>query len=399
MRHFSYLSLPDRDELFSVPPQEVGLDSEPSALAMALGATLYSPGTRPSLAADARRAASIGCTSVVWCLEDSISDVDVAAAQVNVVAQLRLLPALAGEPLPMVFVRVRRAQQITEITEAVGAAGGRLCGFVLPKFTPDRAGTEYLSALGQASAHAGRTLYGLPVLEHPELAWTETRRAHLSGLRELLDAHREQVLMIRVGATDLCGLFGLRRDRETTIWDVDVVREILVDIANTFARRGDYTCSGGVWEHFTGPERLFKPQLRSTPFERRGRSPLRAEMLRTDADALLREVSQDRVNGFHGKTVIHPSHVGVVNALHAVSREEHDDALAVLSSAAGGARRSTGGNRMNEGRPHRLWAEQVLARAAAFGVLSTEGALIELLQRGSAVARAAYPPRLTAEQP
>ena len=122
---------------------------------------------------------------------------------------------------------------------------------------------------------------------------------------------------MRVGGTDLCGLFGLRRDRDTTIWDVAVVRDMLADVLNTFARRGEYVVSGPVWEHFSGNDRLFKSQLRQTPFENTGSLRLHRQLVRDDVDELLREVTLDRANGFPGKTVIHPTHVSVVNALHA----------------------------------------------------------------------------------
>ena len=109
-------------------------------------------------------------------------------------------------------------------------------------------------------------------------------------------------------------------------------------------------------------------------------------LLRDDADALLREVLLDRANGLHGKTVIHPTHVTIVNALHAVSREEHDDALTVLMARGrGGALASSSHNKMNEVGPHELWAAQLLARARAYGVLASPDAVLELLHRGRLV--------------
>jgi hypothetical protein len=53
-----------------------------------------------------------------------------------------------------------------------------------------------------------------------------------------------------------------------------------------------------------------------------------------------------------------------------VTLEEYQDALDVLhpASSDGGVRRSGYGNKMNEVRPHRIWAERTLQRADAFGV-------------------------------
>jgi citrate lyase beta subunit len=392
VRHFDFLSDHDRDALFAVPPEHVTRDTSPAVLGMALGATLYSPGTRLTLADDARRAAAIGAMSHVWCLEDAIAHDDVPAAQANVIAQLKDVHGRSSEEvMPLLFVRVRSPQQILDVTRGAGRAVKKLTGFVLPKISPDAAGEGYLQALVEASEQCGQRMYAMPVLEHEHLAWRETRGQHLADLREMFDGYRGYVLSLRVGGTDLCGLFGLRRDRDTTIWDVAVVRDALADVINVFGRRGDYAMSGPVWEHFSGPDRLFKPQLRSTPFERRGRTKLRQQLLEDDVDELLREVLLDRANGFTGKTVIHPTHVAIVNTLHTVSREEYDDALNVLASRGrGGVVPSAAGNKMNELGPHELWAEQVMRRAGVYGVVAKPDAVIELLQRGRVIADALY---------
>lgn len=390
MRHFEYLPEPQRQALFAVSPQPVDpWTTPPNMLALSLGATFYSPGTRLGLADDSRRAASIGTTSHVWCLEDSIPHEAVEAAQANVVRCLREIGG--DDPLPLLFIRVRRPQQILDIARDAGDAVRHLTGFVLPKFVAGAAGEAWLDALDEASTRSGARLYAMPVLEHEDLAWTETRREHLAGIRALLDAHRDQVLSVRVGATDLCGLFGLRRDSDTTIWDVAVVRNMLADVLNIFARRGDYTVSGPVWEHFAGNDRMFKSQLRQTPFENNRNLRLHGQLVREDVDELLREVALDRANGFSGKTVIHPSHVSVVNAMHAVTREEYDDALTVLAGRhEGGVVRSPSGGKMNELGPHALWAEQVVGRAAVYGVLAEPDGVVALLDAGWRAAQAAY---------
>ena len=388
MQHFDFLTERQRHTLFAVPPQPVRRDGDPAQLALALGATFYSPGTRPQLADDARRAASVGTTSHVWCLEDAIPHDAVTAAQANVVASLKELGR--GERLPLLFVRVRSPEQVVEIAAQAGHGARMLTGFVLPKFLPGPEGEAWLQAVELASALSGTRLYAMPVLEHPDLAWRETRATHLSAVRALLDDAREHVLAVRVGGTDLSGLFGLRRDRDTTIYDVAVVRDMLADVLNTFARRGDYVVSGPVWEHFSG-DRLFKTQLRQTPFENTRSLRLHSQLVRDDVDELLREVSLDRANGFHGKTVIHPTHVSVVNAMLSVTREEYDDALVVLAGrAVGGVVRSPSGGKMNELGPHALWAEQVLARAAVYGVLAEPDGVVALLDAGWRAAQAAY---------
>lgn len=389
MRHFDYLSDAQRQALFAVAPLPVGRAAPRSALALALGATFYSPGTRRDLADDSRRAASIGTTSHVWCLEDSIAHDAVPAATANVIAALGSLNDL--DRLPLLSVRVRTPRMLLDVVRGAGPAARYLTGFVMPKFTGGAAGDAWFEALAEASALTGTELLAMPVLEHEDLAWKETRAEHLSSVRAILDRNRAQVLNVRVGGTDLCGLFGIRRDRETTIWDISVVREMLSDVLNTFARRGDYVVSGPVWEHFAGADRLFRSQLRQTPFEDNRITRLRERILRDDVDELLREVALDRANGFVGKTVIHPSHVSVVNALQAVVRDEYDDALTVLAGRGdGGVVRSPSGGKMNEIGPHELWAEQVAARAAIYGVLAETDGVVALLDAGWRTANAAY---------
>jgi citrate lyase beta subunit len=394
VRHFDFLSAPESAELFAVAPETFHRDSPAGLLGIALGATLYSPGTRPALAEDARRAAQIGATSQVWDLEDGIAHADVGSALGNVVDQLQVVHESCDQEWPLLFVRVRNHQQILDIVGGAGKAAAALTGFILPKMSPDQAGKLFLQAIVDVSEETGRRIYAVPVLEHEDLAWQETRTAHLSGLRNLFDRHRDHILSLRVGGTDLCGLFGLRRDSDTTIWDVAVVRDALGDVLNVFARRGDYALSAPVWEHFSGTDRLFRPQLRFTPFERGNRMRLRQQLLREDVDELIREVLLDRANGFHGKTVIHPTHVAIVNTLHAVHPEEYDDATTVLAQRdRGGAVASAAGNKMNELGPHGLWAEQVVARARVYGVLSRPDSVIELLQRGRTLADSVYPAR------
>ncbi|MGY1783222.1 HpcH/HpaI aldolase/citrate lyase family protein [Geodermatophilus sp. SYSU D01036] len=384
VRHFSHLTDGEREQLFAVPPGEVGPATPRGVLALALGATLYSPGTRPALDVDAARAAAVGATSMVWCLEDAIPHAAVADAETNVVAALQRIDRRAAERdrpvLPLLFVRVRTPEQIRRIASAAGPALARLTGFSLPKATGATL-APMLAAVEEVATALGQPLYGMPILETPDLAWRETRADALAALAAVVEAHRESVLCLRVGGTDLSGLFGLRRDRDTTIWDVAVVRDCLADVVNTFTRGGEHVVTGAVWEHIPGP-RLFKPQLRQTPFSDQHEGGLRQRMIAGDLDGLIREVTLDKANGVLGKTVIHPAHVSVVNALLTVSRSEYDDALEILMARGRGGIAVSGNGRMNEIGPHALWAELISRRAAVYGVVADEAALVDLLSTG-----------------
>jgi citrate lyase beta subunit len=383
MRHFAYLTEAERTRLFHLAPESFTRQDDATVLATALGASLYSPGTRPTLAGDLVRRSADGVVSAVVCLEDAVADEHVADAERNVVQQLRQLAA-GGSDGPLVFVRVRSPQQITDVVAGLGEHLPVLSGFVLPKFTA-RTGTAFLRAVADASASTGCRLFVMPVLESPELIHRETRVQALIDAKRLLDAHRDRVLAVRLGTTDLSSAYGIRRDRELTIYDVGVVSETIADVVNVFGRADGtgYVVTGPVWEYFHDHERLFKPQLRQSPFAAQDAMQLREQLITQHVDGLIRELVLDKANGLLGKTVIHPSHVQVVHALSVVTHEEYVDATDVLGADRGGVSASSYRNKMNEAKPHRAWAERTLRRARAFGVAAEGIRLVDLLSVGA----------------
>jgi citrate lyase beta subunit len=376
LRHFTHLSPAREAALFYRNPQEVAATADRLTQATALGATLYAPGTRTDLASVARTQGARGVTSMVFCLEDAVADDDLDLAESNVISALA---ELDGEPsLPWIFVRIRNLEQLRRIVSGPSGESSALAGVVLPKFGP-ATGAELLAEVELASARLGRRLWAMPVLESPEIIYNEGRTEALRAIRTLAEAYPEVVLALRVGATDLCGLYGLRRDRDHTIYDIAVVRDCLSDIVNICGRDAAHVVTGPVWEYFASAERLFVSPLRVTPFEQAHESELRHDLVSRDHDRLIREVVLDKANGLLGKTVIHPSHVPAVHALMVVTHEEYTDACTVMDGDAGGVRRSDYGNKMNELRPHRAWAEVVLRRANAFGVLRAGNTFVDVL--------------------
>ncbi|GAB2861032.1 HpcH/HpaI aldolase/citrate lyase family protein [Actinocorallia aurea] len=378
MRHFDQIDAGRRTELFHRQPGDFDRDSDPGLLAMALGATLYSPATRPRLATDIAKCAGLGVRSMVLCLEDSISDGEVPAAEDNLVAQLKAVdPATA----PLLFVRIRTAGQITDLIRRLGDSARLLSGFVLPKFEAV-GGKPFLDALAEASAASGVPLLAMPVIETRDALYRETRTDVLTDIARLLDGRREQVLAVRLGGTDLCAAYGLRRPRELTIYDLHLVASLIADVVNVFGRADGtgFTVTGPVWEYFSAGERLFKPQLREAPFAEHSAETLRKRLITEGVDGFIREVILDRANGLTGKTVIHPSHVAAVHALSVVSHEEYSDAVDILGVPAGGAMASSYANKMNEAKPHRAWAERTLLRAEVFGVAAEHVGFVDLFE-------------------
>jgi citrate lyase beta subunit len=385
MRHFGHIAPEVRKRLFHQEPCEFSADSPARLLSVALGATLYSPATRPRLAEDVLKQAGRGVVSMVLCLEDSIDDAEVPAGEENLVRQLTDLARRPGADLPLLFVRVRAPEQIPDLVRRLGPAVRTLSGFVLPKFTEER-GAPFLAALSAAEAECGRRLFAMPVLESPELLYRETRVQTLEGIFRAVDKHRDRVLALRLGVTDFCSSYGLRRGPDMTAYDVQIVASVIADVVNMLGRADGtgFTVTGPVWEYFRVQERMFKPQLRQSPFLQVQAAELRTRLIEHAMDGLLREISLDHANGLLGKTCIHPSHVLPVHALSVVSHEEFSDAQDILKPerCGGGVLRSAYTNKMNEVKPHRAWAERTLLRAEVFGVANEDIGFVELLAAG-----------------
>lgn len=380
--HFAFLTAAQRQEIFVEEPAYVSRDSPRDVLADSLGATLYTPAHHPELGKRLEKALGAGSTSTVVCLEDAVPDGELGFAEDNLVRQLSTLASVEMTPdLPLLFVRVRSREQIDLLTRRLGPAARLLTGFVLPKFTAGE-GAAWLDTVAEAGVTVGRHLYAMPVLEGPDVLYPERRRQELAALKTLFDLRRDLILTVRIGGTDLCGLLGLRRASDESIYDLAPIRDCIGDIVGVFSRaEGRQVISGPVWEYYTPRPRIWKPQLRQSLFDRYdvSGSDLRTRIIGRHLDGLIAEVLLDRAHGLVGKTVIHPTHVRAVNALSVVDYEELADARQVLDGQEGGASASEHGNKMNERKPHRLWAERVLRRARTFGVYRDDVSFVEIL--------------------
>lgn len=131
---------------------------------------------------------------------------------------------------------------------------------------------------------------------------------------------------------------------DETIYDILPVSQLLCDILTVFSR--DYVVSGPVWEYYSSNNDEW-------------------------AIGLKRELKYDVLNGFVGKTVIHPNQIPVVVDSLKVKKQDYDDAMEILSwrddSAllVGGSAQK---ERMNEVNTHLRWAKRVASLAAVYGV-------------------------------
>ena len=305
-----------------------------------VGALLYCPANAHTSIVDALVEQRFPTPfSLAFCLEDTVRAEAVPEAEGMLETTLGRIAAAAEDHtffLPPVFVRVRSPEHLLRLAERYAPFSGILAGFILPKlFTENCA--QYVAAIRSISRTA--SYFYMPVLESASMLPLETRHAALAEVRDQLAEVSAAILNIRVGGNDLSHAFGLRRPVDRTIYDLGPVAAILLDIVTAFGAR--YVVSGPVWEYYAGPG-----------WE----------------EGLRRELELDLLNGFTGKTVIHPSQIPVVNEMLRVSSQDYADARSILNWDKDGlVAASRDGDRMNEYNTHFNWARRIVLRAERYG--------------------------------
>lgn len=314
-----------------------------------VGGLLYAPALMEKAADKIIQRTYPYMNAVAFCLEDSVCDEALEQAEHQLKETLvriqQACPAMNDRPL--LFVRIRTPEHMHHVHQFLGAEESIITGYILPKFDLSNAG-RYIRLIETYNQNRFQTLYIMPILESFSLADTTQRAANMTVLKELLDTVRPYVLNVRVGGNDFNHLYGLRRSVHQTIYDIGVIRDILIDIINVFEI--DYVVSAAVWEHFgTNSQDAW-------------------------ATGLKREIELDLLNGFVGKTAIHPSQLPIIfNALK-VSRTDYDDALNILNwqSKSYGVAKSADGSRMNEVKCHTKWAKRIKALGSIYGIREEE---------------------------
>lgn len=359
LEYFQYLSEIQKELIFFKRPTPVSKYVPREQLAYAVGAALYMPGIRKDIGKLVVNKKYNEVTTVVLDLEDAIGDhylyeaIDQTIVHFAEIEKAMILGVLNWDTLPLLFIRVRSANQLKEVAERLGTSIHYLTGFVFPKFSSTN-GEAYLLSLKEVERNAGTLLYGMPILESPELLFKESRYTEFQTLSLLFQKYESSILNIRIGATDLCGLYGIRRSSQSSIYDISVMRDFISDVINYFGR--NFVVSGPVWEYFNSKsQELINHSDENNVDYNVG---------------LLNETLLDLTNGLTGKTVIHPSHVKVVQSLNVVTKEEYLDALAILDHVSGdvGVLKSHSQNKMNEIKPHYKWAMKIMTKSTIYGV-------------------------------
>ena len=376
MRHHSY----NPNFNFIKFPVEFNKYTDRDTLQYCLGATLYMPGTKDIKEKVLHH--QLDVTSLVMCCEDAIKEEDLPIAEQNILDHMDFFAdkiaagELTHDDIPLIFVRVRNPEQFEHFASRMTVKQASvLTGFNFPKFSSKNA-LRVLQTLVNVNNRLGVVLYGMPILEGPEVAFHELRGQELLLLRNILEPYRNLILNIRVGGTDMSSLFGVRRGINSTVYDIMPVRDALSDVLNFFNRYNDYCVSAAVWEYF----RAYKDDDINDVIKRNFHNALikGQDIVNPAIDGLMKEVLIDRANGFVGKTIIHPTHARFVNAMFTVVEEEYNDAVQILNTS-GGVVKSAHGDKMNEIGPHRRWAEKIVKRAAVYGVVKNEDSVLSLV--------------------
>lgn len=318
-------------------------------LPYAIGALLYTPALNDKIAEDICCKKIENLHSLALCMEDSIQDESMAAAEQNLTEILKQLASAVENhridlaDLPMIFIRIRTPEHMEHVFHHLKELHWLVTGFILPKFDLTNAALYHVT-LKRINQQRTRPLYVMPILESACLIQLETRKNHLVALKEITDSMRQYILNIRVGGNDFCHIYGLRRNCRQTIYEIEIVKAALTDIYAVFGR--DYVIAGPVWEYFSnnGNEDWKK--------------------------GLQRELQLDQLNGFIGKTAIHPSQLPVIYHALMVTKTDYEDAATILKwdDTRIAVAKSSNGDRMNEEKVHRKWAKKIIALATLYGI-------------------------------
>ena len=335
-------------------------------LPYAVGGLLYMPAFQENIAAKILGGQIPALMSVAFCLEDAIADDAVLSAEkalLNTLEELqngaiktkdsfaRILSgdgqkaasaknvigrAAGGFDLPLLFVRVRSPEQIYRLSEN-RVVQDLITGFIAPKFDLTNAGA-YIEAI-----HAVKSRL-MPILESAGAANVSRRVAVLTELKRILDDNHRIVVNVRVGGNDFCGLYGLRRNVGQTIYEIGILRDIMTEILSVFSV--DYVVSAPVWNYFGNDGRA------------------------AWAQGLKKELALDMLNGFIGKTAIHPTQLPIIADALKVSAEDYDDANCILNwqDSRQAVAKSVGKNRLNELKCHARWAKRIKILGDIYGI-------------------------------
>ena len=273
-------------------------------------------------------------TSIAFCLEDAVQDEFLPEAEetlINTLGELKNFHDDGGN-LPIIFIRVRSPQHLQNFYNKMQHVSEIVTGFIFPKFDLTNA-EDFLKTFH--AINTNKNFYFMPTFETEPIANIATRIKNLVELKNILDANKNFVLNIHVGVNDFCNIYNMRLGKNQTIYEVELVKNILIDVLNIFSK--DFVIAGSVCNDFKN-----------------------FELLR-------REIFLDKTNGFIGKSAIHPAQLKFIFESLQVNQTDLDDANLILNSQSG-VMKSADGSRMNEVKCHTNWAKRIKILSEIYGV-------------------------------
>jgi len=327
-----------------------GQISESKLIGYSLGGLMYTPAHNEKVSDFLISQRYEHLRSLALCMEDAIVDGSEHEAVVQTARTFRNLEnsvkngKLSLNEIPYIFIRVKTAEQILPVFEAAGDTG-ILTGFIFPKFDETNAG-DFLECISKINRYADNIIYSMPILESRSVFDIRSRIPVLSAIRAIIDSYSNNIINIRIGGNDFCSALGVRRRMCDSIYSIASVSSVIGDIVSIFS--DDYIISAPVWDYFEGTD------TSDTSW----------------ANGLANEIQLDIINGLTGKTAIHPSQLRIIDKSLSVSQNDFRDASDILKWKDDrlAVSKGTAGNRMNEIKVHRNWAEKIIIRAAVYGI-------------------------------
>ena len=353
MRYLNYLNLTNNDiynKILYKKPVDLNKNTELDKLRHSLGALLYIPAIQEKMLNNVLNKKIKDLCTFAICLEDSVGESGEKEAIENLnifLSQLNLKvkeDEISMSELPLIFIRPKNERCLEEISPIIKEYQDLLIGIVIPKATSERI-DSFIDILNKNNLDE---LYLLPIIESPEFIQSHTKNEAFIKIAFVINKYKERILNIRIGVTDILGYYGIRREKNLSIYDSVIYKMFVSDIIS-YLQHLDIPISGGVSEFFN----LSDPETLS---------------------AYEKEMQLDRLNGLIGKTVIHPKQITAVQLFNIVSYEDYMDAKSILSNTDNkfGALGSTNATRMNEVKPHFKWANKIMKLASIYGVYNQD---------------------------
>lgn len=347
MKYFEDINEKEIDKIFFKKPIEFDNNTEVDILKYALGVFLYIPATQYNMIYKSITGQSRGVKPLAICLEDAIG----INGEKEAIDNLKLiLENLSNNKIkelkttPLIFIRIRNVKQLIKIKDIIVKNKQVLTGILIPKANASLV-EDCIEVLDSTNI---KNLYVIPIIESKEFIHNETKEESFKKLYNTLLNNKERILNIRIGVTDILGIYGIRRSKYFSIYDNLICSSFITDVINYLNRDElDIPISGGVSEFFD----MNNEEIRNK---------------------YIKEILLDKFHGLIGKTVIHPNQIPLVQALCTVKYEDYKDAETILNSIDSkfGVNKSIFGERMNEINPHLLWAKKIMILSQIYGVLN-----------------------------